>query len=104
MDPLSDVLRVVRLTGGVFRDAEFTAPWCVAARVEPEDCRPFVADPLHLIAYHYMLAGRTLLQVDGDRPAGLAAGEIVLLPCNDPHRLGSGRLDRDEIPLRGKRA
>jgi hypothetical protein len=29
MDALSDVLRVVRLKGGVFLHAEFTAPWCV---------------------------------------------------------------------------
>ena len=27
MDALSDVLRLVRLTGAVFLDAEFTAPW-----------------------------------------------------------------------------
>jgi hypothetical protein len=31
-DALSDLLRVVRLSGGVFLDAEFTAPWCVAAQ------------------------------------------------------------------------
>jgi hypothetical protein len=29
MDALSDVLRVVRLDGGVFLRAEFTAPWCI---------------------------------------------------------------------------
>ena len=31
MDALSDVLRVVRLKGGVFLHAEFTAPWCILA-------------------------------------------------------------------------
>src|SRR5688572_21253194 len=31
MDALSDVLRVLRLTGAVFLDAEFTAPWCVVS-------------------------------------------------------------------------
>lgn len=36
MDALSDVLRFVRLTGGVFLEAEFTAPWCVHSHVEPE--------------------------------------------------------------------
>ncbi len=31
MDALSDALRVLRLTGAVFIDAEFTAPWCVVS-------------------------------------------------------------------------
>lgn len=89
MDALSDVLRVVRLTGGVFLDAEFTAPWCVTAKVVPEDCRPFLADPAHVIAYHYVVAGRLFLQVEDDPPTQVRAGEIVLLPRNHAHRLGS---------------
>jgi hypothetical protein len=89
MDALSDVLRVVKLTGGVFLDAEFTSPWCVTAKVGPEDCRPFLANPAHVIAYHYVVAGHLLLQVEDDAPAEVQAGEIVLLPRNDAHRLGS---------------
>ncbi len=89
MDALSDVLRVVRLTGGVFLDAEFSAPWCVTARVAPEDCRPFLSTPRHVIAYHCIVAGQLLLQTDADAPIELRAGEIVLLPRNDAHRLGS---------------
>src|SRR5512132_1163627 len=89
MDALSDVLRVVRLTGGVFLDAEFTAPWCVTAKVVPEDCRPFLADPAHVIAYHYVVAARLFLQVEDDPPTQVRAGEIVLLPRNHAHRLGS---------------
>lgn len=37
-DPLSDVLHSVRLSGGVFLEARFTAPWCVVANLEPSDC------------------------------------------------------------------
>jgi hypothetical protein len=36
MDALSDVLRVAPLTGGVFLQAEFFEPWCVASRREAE--------------------------------------------------------------------
>lgn len=89
MDALSDVLRFVRLTGGVFLDAEFTSPWCVTAKVGPEDCRPFLADPCHLIAYHYVVTGRLLLQVEGEPVVAVQAGEAVLLPRNDAHLLGS---------------
>src|SRR5512132_1438139 len=98
MDALSDVLRVVRLTGGVFLDAEFTAPWCVTAKVAPEDCRPFLADPAHVIAYHYVVAGRLFLQVEDDPPTQVRAGEIVLLPRNHAHRLGSSLTLRRSVP------
>ena len=42
MDPLTEVLRAVRLSGGVFLSADFTAPWCVGVRITPEDCAPFL--------------------------------------------------------------
>jgi hypothetical protein len=37
MDALSDVLRIVRLKGGVFLHAEFTEPWCVFSQTTPRD-------------------------------------------------------------------
>ena len=89
MDALSDVLQAVRLTGGVFLDAQFTAPWCVSAHTAPEDCRPLLADPVQIIAYHYVVAGRMQVWLEGGAPLEAGAGEAVLLPRNDPHFLGS---------------
>ncbi len=77
MDPLSDVLRSMRLTGGIFLEAEFTAPWCIVSRVEPEDCAPFGYVPRTLIAYHYVEEGELLLRIDGG-PALLALSIIPL--------------------------
>jgi AraC-like DNA-binding protein len=89
VDALSDVLAAVRLSGAAFLDAEFTAPWCIAAQVGPEDCRPLGRIPAHLIAYHYVFAGRMSVSV-ADARVEAVAGEIVLLPRNDRHVLGSG--------------
>ena len=86
MDPLSELLRSVRLTGGIFLDARFTAPWCVLSKVEAEDCRPFLATPTQLIAYHFIIEGRLLVSVEGEPPIEVRAGEIVLLPRNDRTR------------------
>jgi hypothetical protein len=77
MDALSDVLRVVRLSGGVFLEAEFTAPWCISGKVAPEDCQPFLAAPRHVIAFHFVAAGRMQLRAGSDE--WKCAGEIVLL-------------------------
>ena len=91
MDALSDVLRVVHLTGGVFLHAEFFAPWCIAARVAPEHCAPVLGPASHLIIYHYVVEGELRIRVDGEDGEGLVigAGEVVLLPRNDLHLMGS---------------
>lgn len=89
MEALLDLLRSTRLTGGVFLEADLTAPWCIAAQVGPEDCLPFVPAPEQIIAYHYVRAGKLVLEVDGEPPLALGQGDIVVLPRNDAHRLGS---------------
>src|SRR5262249_25742838 len=91
MDALSDVLRVVNLTGGVFLHAEFFAPWCISTRVGPEHCAPVLGPASHLIIYHYVIEGDCHIRVDGGKSDDLviAPGEIVLLPRNDLHFMGS---------------
>src|SRR3954469_6925159 len=91
MDALSDVLRVAHLTGGVFLHAEFFAPWCMAARVGPEHCAPALAPASHLILYHYVVEGELRIRLEGDDGEGLVlgAGDVVLLPRNDLHLVGS---------------
>jgi AraC-like DNA-binding protein len=91
MDALSDVLRVAHLTGGVFLHAEFFAPWCIAARVSPEHCSPALGPASHLIIYHYVVEGELHIRVEGEEGEGLVlgTGEVVLLPRNDLHLMGS---------------
>ena len=89
MDTLSDVLRVLRMTGGVFLDAQFTEPWCVLSHATADDLRPHVVAPGHIIAYHYVVSGRLALRIDGEAPVSVGGGDLVLLPHNDAHVLGS---------------
>ena len=88
MDALSDVLRAVRLSGGVFLDGHFTAPWAVISQLGPEDCGPL--SPAHVLAYHYVAEGSMRVELDGERPLEVMAGEMVMLPRNDPHVLANG--------------
>lgn len=88
-DALSDVLRVVRLVGGVFLQAEFTEPWCVLSQAKPEDCGPLLPEVDDIILYHYVLDGHLAVEVENAPPVTLGAREAVVLPRNDPHRMGS---------------
>jgi AraC-like DNA-binding protein len=91
MDALSDVLRVAHLTGGVFMHADFFAPWCMAARVGPEHCAPALGPVSHLMLYHYVVEGELRIRVDGENgeEVALGAGDVVLMPRNDLHLVGS---------------
>lgn len=89
MDALSDVLRSVRLIGGVFLDARFTAPWCVTANMEADEARPFLATLTQLIAYHVVIEGRMLATIPGEPSMEVSAGEVMLFPGNDGHNLAS---------------
>ena len=89
VDPLSEVLRSVRLTGGVFLDAHFTAPWCVFANMTAEDCAPFLAAPAQMIAYHVIIEGKLLVAIGAEPAIEARAGEVLLFPRNDAHTLAS---------------
>jgi AraC-like DNA-binding protein len=70
-------------------EADLTAPWCLAGRLSAEECRPYVATPRHVIATHFVAAGRMALRVEGGEDIEVRAGELVLMPHNDVHRFGS---------------
>jgi hypothetical protein len=89
MDALSDVLRVVRLKGGVFLHAEFTTPWCIYSQVSPEDCGSLLEGAEHLVLYHYVVEGRLAAQIPNGKPIEIESGEVVIFPNNNEHLLGS---------------
>jgi AraC-like DNA-binding protein len=97
MDALSDVLRVVRLKGGVFLHAEFTAPWCLLSQVAPKDLGSMLEGAEHLVLYHYVVEGRMSAQVGDGQPVEIEAGEVVIFPHNDAHLLGS-QVDLPPVP------
>jgi AraC family transcriptional regulator, alkane utilization regulator len=99
MDALSDVLRVVRLKGGVFLHAEFTEPWCIFSQVTPQDCGSLLDGAEHIVLYHYVVEGRLTAQIPNHPRIEIEAGEVVIFPHNDGHLLGS-HLDLPPVPSR----
>ena len=89
MDTLSEVLRSVRLTGGVFLSAHFTAPWCISVAMTPEDCAPFLKKPAQVISYHVITEGKLIVSIEGEPMIEVSAGELVLFPQNEPHTLAN---------------
>ena len=97
MDALSDILRTVRLKGGVFLHAEFAQPWCLSSQIAPGMCASFLGEAAEIIPYHYVIDGRLRVQVTDEPVCELDAGGLVLLPRNDAHLLG-GDLRLPPVP------
>jgi AraC-like DNA-binding protein len=89
MEVLNSVLATMELAGSVFLEAEFSAPWCIAAQLQPEDCAPYFPEPAHLIFYHYVIAGRLMCTVGDQEPVEIHQGQIFLIPRNEYHLLAS---------------
>ncbi|MEL6208280.1 MAG: AraC family transcriptional regulator [Pseudomonadota bacterium] len=92
-DPLTEIVRSLGLTGCVFLEAEFTAPWAITAHVTEEDCRPFMPLPNKIVAYHVVTEGEAIVSMDtgdGYRADFVARrGDVVFLPSNALHVLAS---------------
>lgn len=90
MDALSEILRVVQLNSAVFFNARFTAPWCFASPASASVMETVQPGAERLIIYHLLTEGRCRVEVDGLAPTLLQAGEVVLFPHGDAHRMASG--------------
>jgi len=89
MDALSDALRVLRLTGAVFLDAEFTAPWCVVTQSGQPGSSVLSGGP-NIIFFHVLTEGRCKARlVAGGETLEFGVGDLIMLPRDDTHLLGS---------------
>jgi len=94
MDVLSEVLRVVRLQGALFYNAEFSSPWSVYAASSRELARYFATDTEHVIVYHLLTEGRASVRLDNSDRLSLEAGDIVMIPHGDRHIVENGVASR----------
>ena len=96
MDALSDVLKLVRLTGAVFMDAEFTEPWCIGEPTGVEVCVEHMPHAQHVVIYHLVTDGKCEVSVPGQAVRAVA-GDLIVIPGGDAHSLGSD-LSRRPVP------
>src|SRR5437773_3549195 len=90
MDALSDVLKSVRLEGAVYLNAEFTAPWCIRGECSVASVRERLAGAEHVVFFHFLTEGDCKVRLaDGVEVLDVAAGDLILIPRDDKHLMGS---------------
>ena len=91
MDVLSDALRVIRLRGALFLNAEFYEPWCVPAPGGADLARMLSPAHEHVAICHLVVKGRCWARLGDGEPLPLQAGDVIAFPRGDAHLIGSGR-------------
>ena len=89
MDPLSDVLAAVHLTGAVFFDIDASEPWVAEAPPGDSIVRRIFPDSEHLISYHVVTRGTCWGHVVGEAPVRLVSGDVMVFPHGDAHVMSS---------------
>ncbi|HMW02668.1 MAG TPA: AraC family transcriptional regulator [Acidobacteriota bacterium] len=78
VDPLGEVLHLLRMSGTLYCRSEFTAPWALELPPMP-DC----------LMFHVVISGECWLDVPGDEPRWLQPCDFVLVPHGEGHLLSS---------------
>ncbi|MFM0048496.1 AraC family transcriptional regulator [Caballeronia grimmiae] len=91
MDALSNVLRLVRLSGAVYLNGDFTAPWCVVGQASQELSATFLPRAERIVSYHLVTEGScwACLVDDPSSAIHVDAGELLVVPQGEPHLMGS---------------
>ncbi len=89
MDPLSDVLRSVRLRGAVFFHVSCRERWSTFAPGAGMLAPMLAPGAEHMMEYHFFLKGSGWVAVDGLAPLRLQEGDCVMLPHGDAHVVSS---------------
>jgi AraC-like DNA-binding protein len=90
VDPLSDLLRVVRLNGAFFYAVEAADPWSVESMAAKELSPRIMPSAEHLISYHILTEGRCVGGLLGEEPVELLPGDVIVFPHGDAHVMSSG--------------
>jgi AraC-like DNA-binding protein len=87
MDVLSEVLRVVRLSGVIHFNAEFSEPWAIISS-EPVALRARLSAEL-VTPFHVFVGGHCIVRIDNLAPIRIETGDVIVLPRGDQHVMAS---------------
>jgi AraC-like DNA-binding protein len=88
-DTLSDVLRSVRLRGGVFFYISASSDWAAEAPASKEIAPLLMRGVDHVMEYHAVAHGTCWASIPDGPAVRMAAGDVVMFPHGDAHVVSS---------------
>ncbi|HEY2187515.1 MAG TPA: AraC family transcriptional regulator [Caldimonas sp.] len=89
MDALSETLRVVRLVGAIFLQGRFSAPWCYFSPRADSAAPLLEPNAEKIVIFHLITEGECFVEIDGEPPTRLIAGDAIVFPQGDAHVMTS---------------
>ena len=86
-DPLSHVLRMVKLTGAVFHLVDASVPWGVEIPPARAYASTILPGAQHIVSYHIVLKGTGWVVLPGAAPERFEAGDILVLTQGEGYSL-----------------
>src|ERR1700743_164208 len=82
MDVLSNILETIKLQGIVYRKLVLMSPWAVDTPAGP------------YVQFWRLVKGECVISIDGQQPAEMRVGDLVLMPLSSPYRLSGKQVSR----------
>lgn len=86
-DPLSDVLRTVKLTGALFFLTDASFPWGVEVPHPDAFSSIILPRAQHVVSYHIILKGAGWASIPGIASTWFEAGDILVFAHHDPYSM-----------------
>jgi len=95
-DPFRAALERVHLQGAVFLRAEYREPWVYESLTGEETAGLLAPGSRRVVLFHLVAAGGCWVSVGGAEKHWAGAGDVIVLPYGDQHRMGGVE---DGIPV-----
>ena len=89
MDVLSDVLRVVRLSGAVFFTADFSSPWAVESPFPEKLASAVMPEAECVVLFHILVDGECEVVCQAHPATAMQSGDVIVFPRGDQHTMRS---------------
>ncbi|HEX5476176.1 MAG TPA: AraC family transcriptional regulator [Vicinamibacterales bacterium] len=89
MDVLSDVLRVVQLSGAVFFTADFSSPWALESPSPERLASAVMPDAECVVLFHILVEGECEVACPGHPTTTMEGGDVIVFPRGDQHTMRS---------------
>ncbi len=97
-DALSDVLRALRLSGGMFFRVALRPPYGVWSMEHEALCERYGAGADHVLPFHVVTSGRIWFESVGHEPVAVDEGDVIVFPRGTAHALVD-RPGRPPVPV-----
>jgi AraC-like DNA-binding protein len=87
VDPLSDVLRTVKLTGALFFKIDASFPWGVEVPRADAFSSIILPRAQHVVSYHVILKGAGWAKIPDVTSTWFEAGDVLVFPRGDPYSM-----------------